>query len=306
MCVCIWSRRSARSCWRKLAPVQIQTYYSEALTSGRLDGTGGLSAQTVRHHDRVLNVALDACAGAAPDRDQPGRGCHPAPGRGPGAQRPRCRRSPAAAHRRLDHPALCADLPRARHRYAARRAAGAALVPTSTCPAPRCASCRVLEQTKTGLRFKSPKTARSRRAIVLPSAAVEALQEHRVRQLEEWMRSGSAGTSAAWCLRRSPARRSTRATSARSLPEWRAERACRSRSTAAHPHHGAAGGGGAPQDRERARRALIDHGDDGPLQPCGRGPAGGCGAAVLMARLRRAAGRSGSNRVAIAWPVHGG
>jgi hypothetical protein len=43
----------------KLAPVDIQAYYSEALTSGRLDGDGGLSPQTVRHHDRVLHTALE-------------------------------------------------------------------------------------------------------------------------------------------------------------------------------------------------------------------------------------------------------
>lgn len=42
----------------KLAPVHVQSYYADALASGRRDGKGGLSAQTVRHHDRVLNVAL--------------------------------------------------------------------------------------------------------------------------------------------------------------------------------------------------------------------------------------------------------
>ena len=42
----------------KLQPVHIQAYYTQALATGRRDGTGGLSAQTVVHHDRVLNVAL--------------------------------------------------------------------------------------------------------------------------------------------------------------------------------------------------------------------------------------------------------
>ena len=42
----------------KLQPVQIQAYYSQALADGRRDGSGGLSAQTVVHHDRVLHVAL--------------------------------------------------------------------------------------------------------------------------------------------------------------------------------------------------------------------------------------------------------
>ena len=42
----------------KLQAVHVQGYYAQALTSGRRDGKGGLSAQTARHHDRVLNVAL--------------------------------------------------------------------------------------------------------------------------------------------------------------------------------------------------------------------------------------------------------
>ncbi len=36
----------------------IQTYYGKALESGRRDGNGGLSAQTVQHHHRVLYEAL--------------------------------------------------------------------------------------------------------------------------------------------------------------------------------------------------------------------------------------------------------
>ena len=42
----------------KLSPAHIQHYYTTALTSGRLDGKGGLSPQTVRHHDRALHTAL--------------------------------------------------------------------------------------------------------------------------------------------------------------------------------------------------------------------------------------------------------
>jgi integrase len=36
----------------------IQTYYGKALQSGRRDGNGGLSAQTVQHHHRALYEAL--------------------------------------------------------------------------------------------------------------------------------------------------------------------------------------------------------------------------------------------------------
>jgi integrase len=44
---------------------------------------------------------------------------------------------------------------------------------------------RSLEQTNEGLRFKSPKTKRSRRPVVLPASVLELLRHHKVKQLEE-------------------------------------------------------------------------------------------------------------------------
>ncbi|MFX1476418.1 MAG: tyrosine-type recombinase/integrase [Promethearchaeota archaeon] len=41
-----------------LQPHHIQKYYAQALETGRRDGKGGLSAQTVHHHHRVLYEAL--------------------------------------------------------------------------------------------------------------------------------------------------------------------------------------------------------------------------------------------------------
>ena len=41
-----------------LQPVHIQDYYARMQVSGRRDGKGGLSAQTVKHHHRVLYEAL--------------------------------------------------------------------------------------------------------------------------------------------------------------------------------------------------------------------------------------------------------
>jgi len=41
-----------------LQPSHIQAYYARLLESGRRDGNGGLSAQTVKHHHRVLYEAL--------------------------------------------------------------------------------------------------------------------------------------------------------------------------------------------------------------------------------------------------------
>lgn len=43
----------------KLQPLHIQAYYTRALKEGRLDGReGGLSAQTILHHHRLLHEAL--------------------------------------------------------------------------------------------------------------------------------------------------------------------------------------------------------------------------------------------------------
>jgi integrase len=43
----------------ELRPLHLQRYYGQALTSGRLDGKGGLSATTVRYHHRLLHEALE-------------------------------------------------------------------------------------------------------------------------------------------------------------------------------------------------------------------------------------------------------
>jgi integrase len=49
---------------------------------------------------------------------------------------------------------------------------------------------RSLEQTRSGLRFKAPKTKSGRREIGLPPIAIEALEAHRLRQLEMRMKLG--------------------------------------------------------------------------------------------------------------------
>ena len=43
----------------KLSASRIQKYYAQLINDGRYDGRGGLSAQTVKHHHRVLNSALN-------------------------------------------------------------------------------------------------------------------------------------------------------------------------------------------------------------------------------------------------------
>ena len=43
----------------QLQPQQLQNYYAYALTQGRVDGKGGLSARTVLYHHRILSEALN-------------------------------------------------------------------------------------------------------------------------------------------------------------------------------------------------------------------------------------------------------
>ena len=49
---------------------------------------------------------------------------------------------------------------------------------------------RMLEQTRTGLTFHAPKTARSRRTISLPSFTIDVLRRHKVQQAQELLAMG--------------------------------------------------------------------------------------------------------------------
>lgn len=176
---------------RKLAPLQIEEYYAKALAGGRRNGKGGLSAQTVKHHHRVLSEALrqavrwrllhsNPCDHADPPRparremrtiDQAGAGALLSAIDGSAMHLPvllalttGMRRGEILGLRWKD-----VDVDRA------------AVSVTQT-----------LEQTKDGLAFKEPKTDRSRRTIALPSLAADALRRHRARQAEHRLKIGRA------------------------------------------------------------------------------------------------------------------
>ena len=168
----------------KLAPVHVQLYYADALKSGRRDGKGGLSAQTVRHHDRVLNVALKRARALRLIATNPVDN----------ATRPQVERQEldvlepdeaarllaTAATTRLYAPiflALATGMRRGE--ILALRWSDVDL------PGQSLRVVQSLEQTKDGLRFKAPKTKSSRRTIALSPSVVEVLQAHRVKQLEE-------------------------------------------------------------------------------------------------------------------------
>lgn len=173
----------------KLQAVHIQSYYSTALKSGRRDGKGGLSAQTVRHLDRVLNVALKRARALRLIAVNPVED----------VTRPKVERrevehlEPADAKKLMDAArgtrlfspvflALATGLRRG-------ELLGLRWLDVDLNRAKLTVN-QSLEQTKDGLRFKAPKTKRSRRAIALSPSAVEQLKQHRSRQAEERLSLG--------------------------------------------------------------------------------------------------------------------
>jgi integrase len=168
----------------KLAPVHIQGFYSDALTSGRLDGKGGLSPQTVVHFDRVLSLALKRARalrliGVNPVED---------------VERPKA--EDREMHTLTDEQAA---------RLLATASATRLYVPVVLALATGLRRgellalrwqdidlttgiiqvVRSLEQTNDGLRFKTPKTKRGKRPVVLPASVVEVLRNHKAKQAEE-------------------------------------------------------------------------------------------------------------------------
>jgi integrase len=168
----------------KLAPVHIQGFYSDALTSGRLDGKGGLSPQTVVHFDRVLHLALKRARSLRLIAVNPAED----------VERPQVERREmqtldddqgaqllaAAATTRLYVPIVLAvatglrrgELLALRWQDIDLKMGVVQVV-------------RSLEQTNEGLRFKAPKTNRSRRPVVLPASVIDVLRDHKTRQAEE-------------------------------------------------------------------------------------------------------------------------
>lgn len=173
----------------KLSPAAIQSYYAKALESGRRDGKGGLSAQTVNHLDRVLNVALKRARALGLISRNPVEDVVK-----PKVQREEMRTlAPDEAKAllaivrptRMFSPvflALATGLRRGELlalRWSDIDLDGASLTVRQS-----------LETTKAGLRFKEPKTKRGRRTIALSSAVVEELRSHKAAQARERLQIG--------------------------------------------------------------------------------------------------------------------
>jgi integrase len=175
----------------KLGPTQIHNAFSALATAGRRDGKpGGLSAQTRRHIHRILSASL---ARAVEQQLLPRNPCDVLRRRLPKIERQEltvlsveqaARLLAAIRSRRVYWPTLIALATGARRgEILALRWRNvdldAGLVKIE----------RSLEHTKNGLRFKTPKSGKSR-AVVIPDHAVEELRRLRREQAEELLRLG--------------------------------------------------------------------------------------------------------------------
>jgi integrase len=173
----------------KIRPAQISAAYTAALASGRRDGSGGLSPRTVGHMHRVLKQAL-----------------------GQAVRWELLSRNPVDA---VDPPMVdwapmkTYDLPQTAELIAAVRGTPM-LMPTLLavlCGLRRGEICALrwrnvdlvsgqisvvesLEQTKAGLRFKSPKSGKGR-TVALSATMVEELQSHRLQRAQDMLKLGA-------------------------------------------------------------------------------------------------------------------
>jgi integrase len=175
----------------KLTPAQIQGAYVALAAKGRKDGReGGLSAQTRRHIHRVLSTSL---ARAVEMQVLPRNPCDALRRRLPKVERHELNVLPAeqaglllAAIRpyRIYWPAMIALATGARRgEILALRWRNLDL------DAGTLRIERSLEHTKDGLRFKTPKSGKSR-AVVLPASAVEELHRLKRERAEELLKLG--------------------------------------------------------------------------------------------------------------------
>lgn len=175
----------------KLSPLHVQNYYAKALEDGRRDGKGGLSAQTVLHHHRVLRQALrravqwQVVARNVADAVEP----------------------PRAVHREmtaLDDAQTVMMLDKARESNfylplliavstGMRRGEILALRWIDIDLKGKTVSVRrSLEQTRDRLAFKPPKTQKGRRLIALPTITVDALSVVRREQARQRLALGAS------------------------------------------------------------------------------------------------------------------
>jgi integrase len=175
---------------QKLKPFHIQEYYNEALKSGLLNGKGGLSAQTVKHHHRVLSESMKKAVRWQLINHNP---CDAVDAPKPEKKEMRALDEKesavlldAAQGTRLYYPVLitittglrCGEL--IGLKWADVNFASGSLSVN-----------RTIEQTRiSGVIEKTPKTKKSRRLIALADIALSALKALRKEQSEQKLRLG--------------------------------------------------------------------------------------------------------------------
>jgi integrase len=172
----------------KLRPEQISEAYAKALASGRLKGGGGLSPRTVRQMHAILKSALSEAVKWEILVRNPASAV-----RGPKVGRAVMRTYDleqtaelieAVRGRRIFIPTLLAVLGGLRRgEIAALRWRDIDLA------AAQLAIVQSAEQTKTGVRYKEPKSGRGR-TIALSATLVTELRAHRVQQAQELLQVG--------------------------------------------------------------------------------------------------------------------
>ena len=175
----------------KLKPLHIQSFYTEARTTGRKDGKGGLSAQTVLHFHRILHRALgqavkwqllvrnpvDAVEPPRPERKE---------------MKVLDNAGTAQLLKKLDGSLLYMPVIIAVTTGMRRGELLALSWRNVDLKSGQITINQALEQTKEGVRFKTPKTDRSRRGVALPSFVVDILKAHKKEQAETRLRLGPA------------------------------------------------------------------------------------------------------------------
>ena len=174
---------------KDLSPLHIQGYYADALANGRRNGKGGLSAQTVKHHHRLLYQALKQAVSWRILAQNPAAAVN--------SPKPEAKEIQFLSKAEL---ATLIKAAKGTRLYAPVMTAATTGLRRGELLALRWQDIDLdrgiltvnqsLEQTKAGLRFKPPKTKKGRRSITLPGITLETLRDHKAAQLRERMAMG--------------------------------------------------------------------------------------------------------------------
>jgi integrase len=184
----------------KLQPTHISQAYAKALASGRRDGTGGLSARTVTHMHRVLREALQQAVSWQLLARNPADACRP----------PKVEHTPMRTYDLVQTAELLAAMRGTRFFIPVvlavlcglRRGEIAALRWGQVdLDKGQLAVIQSAEQTRAGVRYKEPKSGRTR-TVALSAIVIEELRAHRIKQAQGLLRLGLRATNATFVCTR--------------------------------------------------------------------------------------------------------